>query len=82
MHLTKPKECSCCTEIDQCAVALSDGSVVEEVGSIPKCKTEHPGFRPLCLERWSLKYAADRYKTKFGRRYPQTNSESRYGSQN
>eukprot|EP00112_Aurelia_sp_Birch-Aquarium-sp1_P020813 Seg5447.1 transcript_id=Seg5447.1/GoldUCD/mRNA.D3Y31 product="hypothetical protein" protein_id=Seg5447.1/GoldUCD/D3Y31 len=79
-HFTKPKECSCCTEIERCAVALNDESVVQEVGSVPTCITEHPAFRPLCLERWSLKYAADRYKTKFHRRYRQTNSESRYSS--
>ena len=80
--LTKPKECISCTEIEQCTVALNDASVVQEVGSVPACITDHPGFRPLCLEKWSLKYAADRYKTKFGSRYRQKNSESRYSSFN
>ena len=76
-HLRKPKECSCCTEIEQCAVAMNDDSVVQGVGSVPTCITEHHGFRPLCLEQWSLKYAADHYKTECGRCYRRTHSESR-----
>jgi len=29
-----------------------------------KCITQHPGFNAVCLQKWSLKLAADWYKTK------------------
>ena len=70
--MVKAKECNCCQEVHGCITSLNDEEVVREVGSAPGCITEHPGFRPLCLQPWSLKLAADRYKTKFNRRYRQT----------
>ena len=41
------------------------------------CITEHPGFRPVCLEKWSLRMAADRFRTKSKERYRQKGSEER-----
>ena len=37
--------------------------VIEEVGKKPNCITWHPGFIQVCLQRWSLQLAADKYKT-------------------
>lgn len=36
-----------------------------------KCVTQHPGFNPVCLQKWSLKLAADKYKTKNNDKYSQ-----------
>ena len=43
-----------------------------------KCITQHPGFNPVCLQKWSLRMAADQFKTKAKERYRQTgDSEER-----
>ena len=42
-----------------------------------KCITEHPGFRPVCLEKWSLRLAASKYKTKAKQQYTQKGDEDR-----
>lgn len=47
---------------------LADGKEI-------KCITEHPGFRPVCLEKWSLRMAADKFRTKGKQRYQLTGSE-------
>lgn len=36
-----------------------------------KCVTQHPGFNPVCLQKWSLKLSADRYKKKNKEKYSQ-----------
>ena len=51
--------------------------VLLEVETLLPCVTLHPGFRVICLERWTLKQAADRYKTKLKKSYRQTGSEER-----
>ena len=33
-------------------------------GSTINCIVDHPGFNPVCLQKWSLKMAAWQYKTK------------------
>ena len=43
-----------------------------------KCITQHPGFNAVCLQKWSLKLAADRYKTKSKTKYCQLEGENRY----
>lgn len=55
-------------------------AVEEEEGnsdSVPSCVTEHPGFRPVCLEKWSLRYAAGKFSTRQHKRYTQRESENR-----
>lgn len=47
---------------------LADGKEI-------KCITEHPGFGPVCLEKWSLRMAADKFRTKGKQRYQLTGSE-------
>ena len=53
--------------------------VVEDIPSeaVLKCVTEHPGFNAVCLEKWSLRLAAERVRTKEKKRYRQTGSEER-----
>ena len=42
-----------------------------------KCITEHPGFNPVCLQKWSLRLAAAKFKTKGKQQYRQNGSEER-----
>lgn len=70
-------ECYCCDELDGCGEALQSDLVVDDVGEKKlRCITDHPGFQPVCLEKWSLRLAADRYNRKSKTRYRQTGSEN------
>ena len=53
--------------------------VKQELGDAENivCITQHPGFRPVYLERWSLRMAAWTYKTKGNERYRQQADEER-----
>ena len=42
-----------------------------------KCITDHPGFQPVCLQKWSLRMAAGKYRTKGKEQYRQRGSEER-----
>ena len=42
-----------------------------------QCVTEHPGFNPVCLQKWSLRLAAAKFKTKGKKQYKQKGSEER-----
>ena len=42
-----------------------------------KCITAHPGFNAVCLKKWSLRLAADKYRTKGKQKYRQTGSEEK-----
>ncbi|XP_028514670.1 uncharacterized protein LOC114574981 [Exaiptasia diaphana] len=76
-HLENINECFCCLEIDECVRALSDKLVLEDTSEPPCCITLHPGFSPVCLEKWSLRTAAAKYKRQDRTRYKQTGSEAR-----
>ena len=76
--LQNPNEFMCCFEIEECVESLSSEIVLQEVGTKPNCVTKHPGFSQVCLQRWSLRLAADKYKTKDKAKYRQTGSENRY----
>ena len=53
--------------------------VVEDLeeGDVLKCITEHPGFRPVCLEKWSLRLASGKYHKKDKGYYKKVASEER-----
>ena len=74
-------ECYCCRELEGCIKAMESEEVLQDFppGTTLTCVTEHPGFNPVCLQKWSLKQSAWQYKTKGNRRYKQTvESEERY----
>ena len=77
--LQNVSECSCCREVQDCV----DAKEMEEVlrffppSTKLKCVTEHPGFAPVCLQKWSLKQGAWKYKTRGNQRYKQTESKER-----
>lgn len=41
-----------------------------------KCVTEHPRFKAVCLQKWSLRLASGKYKTKGMKTYRQTGSKN------
>ena len=55
-------EFQCCVEIEESMECLSSEQVTEEVRTKPKCVTQHPGFRQVCLQKRSLLLADDKYK--------------------
>ena len=56
---------------------LSSEMVIAEVGTKPNCVAQHPGFGQVCLQKWSLRLAADKYKTRNKTKYRQTGTENR-----
>lgn len=48
-----------------------------EPGTVLHCIVDHPGFNPVCLQKWSLRMAADKFKTKEKQKYRQTGLEER-----
>ena len=46
-------------------------------GTVLKCVIQHPGFNVVCLEKWSLRMAAERFKTRDKKRNRQTGLEER-----
>lgn len=75
--LENAKECQCCQEIEQCVDANNEYRVLEELGEAPACVTNHPGFKPVCLNPWTLELLADQYKTMQQARYRNLGSEKR-----
>ena len=59
-------ECYCCQELEGCCESLGSDMVQQDLNEDEalKCITEHPGFRPVCLEKWSLRLTASKNKTK------------------
>ena len=62
-----------------CKEAMCSESVLEviQLETALRCITQHPGFGPVCLQKWSLRMAGERVKTKAKQRYRQTGSEER-----
>ena len=52
-------ECYCCKELEGCGEALESDLVQQDISpnAILNCVTEHPGFNPVCLQKWSLRMA-------------------------
>ena len=55
-------ECYYCPELDGCKEAMCSESVLEEIQAeiALRCITQHP----VCLQKWSLRMAGERVKTK------------------
>ena len=49
-------------EIEECVEAINSDVVMQEVDVRPSCITKHPGFVNLCLDKWSLRFAATNLK--------------------
>ncbi|XP_020615415.1 uncharacterized protein LOC110053519 isoform X1 [Orbicella faveolata] len=77
-NLQNPNEFQCCMEIEECVECLSSERVIEEVSTKLNCVTQHPRFSQVCLQKWSLRLAADKYKTRNKTKYHQTGTENRF----
>lgn len=64
-------------EIDECMASLNSEIVLQEVESPPSCVTKHPGFDTVCLDKWSLRFAAAKLRTRQKQEYRQTSTEDR-----
>lgn len=76
-HLQKASECVCCVEVEKCQAALSSEQVLEDTVEPPACITDHPGFRSVCLDKWSLRVSAEKYRRRDRSKYKQLDSEER-----
>ena len=57
--------CVCCQEIDQVQNKLIEAVSSGECEEQPKCITQHPGFHPVCINRWILQTAWYQYKQQY-----------------
>ena len=59
-------ECYCCQELEGCAESMSSELVLQDL-AVDKhkleCITAHPGFYSVCLQKWSLRLAAYKYRS-------------------
>ena len=55
--------------------ALEDELVLRETHTPPECITLHPAFSTICLNPWSLRLSAGKYRTIDKKSYRQTVSE-------
>ena len=74
--LANISECYCCKKLEGCCEALKSDLVKGDLQDAKElnCITEHPGFRPICLEKWSLRLAGGKYCTKNKQAYKKTGS--------
>ncbi|XP_046862629.1 uncharacterized protein LOC124456172 [Xenia sp. Carnegie-2017] len=80
--LVNNNECHCCFELDGCHEAMKSDEVISDLqaeGIInAKCIIQHPGFNSVCLEKWSLKMAASKLKTKNKSKYTRISGQNSF----
>ena len=55
---------------------LNSDIVTQEVEVPPSCIIKHPGFDSLRLDKWALRYAATKMRTKNKQQYRQISTEA------
>ena len=77
--LANISEYYCCSELEGSLESMKSDLVLEDL--VPdvtlKCITEHQGFNPVCLQKWSLRLATAKFKTKGKQQYRKNGSEER-----
>ena len=70
-------ECYCCSELEGCLESTKTDLVLQDIGVdvTLECVTQHPGFNPGCLQNWSLRLAATKFKTNGKQHVRQTGSK-------
>lgn len=58
-------ECRCCQEIEVVKAKNEEAVQIEKIEK-PKCITDHPGFKAVCLNVWVLQAAWFQYKQQYG----------------
>ena len=74
-------ECDCCQQLEGCVESLNSELVLQNLAAdeqkLLKCITAQHGFNAVCLQKWSLRLAADKYRTKGKQKYRQTGFEEK-----
>ncbi len=69
-------ECCCCQEVQQVCELMGTIDMDDEVdvyqGEI-SCITDHPGFRSVCLSRYTLDVAGRQYEQQYGNFHAHSN---------
>ena len=74
-HIQNWQECLCCTELEGCMQSLESEEVKADLEVDAHCITEHPSFTDVCLRKWILSLAADKYKDRRGKKYDKSGKE-------
>ena len=61
----RAEACICCQEIEQVKNKLNEAVTSGECDEEPTCITQHPGFHPVCINRWVLQTAWYQYKQQY-----------------
>jgi len=59
-------ECYCCQELEGCVESMSSELVLQDLAADKhklECIAAHPGFNSVCLQKWSLRLAAYKYRS-------------------
>ncbi|KAK3587054.1 hypothetical protein CHS0354_008082 [Potamilus streckersoni] len=67
------RECVCCCDVEKVTSVCNGYQGIQYI-------TDHPGFRPVCLDIHVLKVAYYQYRQQFGERPEQGNERHRYTS--
>ncbi|XP_044167094.1 P2X purinoceptor 7-like [Acropora millepora] len=70
--MERAESCVCCQEIEQVKNKLIEAVSSGECEEQPKCITQHPGFHPVCTNRWVLQTAWYQYKQQYKDSYDGT----------
>ena len=60
-----PEACVCCQEIEAVKHKIIEAVTSGECQEQPTCITQHPGFHPVCINRWVLQTAWYQYKQQY-----------------
>uniref|UniRef100_A0A2C9KIH9 P2X purinoreceptor 7 intracellular domain-containing protein n=1 Tax=Biomphalaria glabrata TaxID=6526 RepID=A0A2C9KIH9_BIOGL len=69
-HMDTENENICCTEIHNVSLKMSSNNL--------PCISNHPGFRPVCLDKDSLQTAHHNYRELFGDHFNDKHEQYRY----
>ena len=61
----RAEACICRQEIEQVKNKLNEAVTSGECEEEPTCITQHPGFHPVCINRWVLQTAWYQYKQQY-----------------
>ena len=61
----RAEACICCQEIEAVKNKLVEAVTCGECDEQPTCITQHPGFHPVCINRWVLQTAWYQYKQQY-----------------
>lgn len=67
--LGRVEACICCHEIEAVQNKNIEAVTSGECEEQPRCITQHPGFHPVCINRWVLQVAWYQYKQQYKAAY-------------